>query len=73
MNEILFNEEGYNEKWDIYKSYYHASKKIQNPEKFIHGKYEYTMHKTIKTLQINNKTYYEIINLRKSIDEIKDA
>lgn len=65
-----FDKDGYNREYNIYKSFYYASKKTKNPIYTITDNNKTTRYKKIiKTIQIHKKTYYEIISLREEIYE----
>lgn len=68
MQRLEFDLNGYNSKYNVYKSYYHASKMIKQPEYFIDGP-NCVIHvkSTVKVVRIDGRPFYEIIGLRSFI------
>lgn len=66
---IEFDKNGYNKKYNIYKSFYYASKNVEEATE-IEEKEEYIIRykKLIKCIYINKEPYYEVTRLRESIE-----
>lgn len=66
--EILFNKDGYNAEYNIYKSHYHASKSVKNSVVIHEDDFNlYEDHYVIKTIYVYYCPYYEVVQLRRSI------